>query len=151
MYNKPNGAELGTLMSGSKTSWWREYVLTSCGGSSWTSLRWLVNFRPRTQRQDVRPPHQPPQDSKATRYVMLVNRNNRNDNGRSREFPCVILSLVVWVKQNSNEDVEVIVYPVAEPVVQSRKPSSGIPALPHRSMRFHCHSFLVNTKTRIVR
>ena len=41
--------------------------------------------------------------------------------------------------------------PVAQPVIQSRKPSSGIPALPHRSMRLHCHSFLVNTKTRIVR
>ena len=28
----------------------------------------------------------------------------------SREFPCVFSSLVVYVKQNSNEDVEVTVY-----------------------------------------
>ena len=41
--------------------------------------------------------------------------------------------------------------PVAQRVVRSRKPNSGIPALPHRSMRLHCHSFLFNTKTRIVR
>ena len=29
---------------------------------------------------------------------------------RSREFPCVFSSLVVQVKQNSNEDVEVTVF-----------------------------------------
>ena len=44
--------------------------------------RWLVNLRPRRQRRDVCPPHQPPQDSKATRCVVWVDRNNTSDNGR---------------------------------------------------------------------
>ena len=36
-------------------------------------------------------------------------------------------------------------------VLPSHKPISDRPALPHRNMRLHCHSFLVSTKTMIVR
>ena len=94
--SKPNFVDLGMPTSRSEMSWWKEFAVTSCGRSSWTSKHFLcrkpwrlfVDLRPRRQCRDVCPPHQPPQDSKATRCVVWVHRNSRSDNerqpGRSR-------------------------------------------------------------------